>query len=65
MNIVQQMEELTNVLVELIEKEKNYTQVKIFVLNCGDAEVQSEWDSLTEEERRAVADELYYHHFSA
>ena len=61
MNITQQMEELASVLAELIEKDRNYTHVKVFVQNCGNADVQKEWNSLTEKEQRAVADELYYH----
>lgn len=59
MNITQQI--LVSILAELIEKDRNYTHVKAFVQNCGNADIQREWNSLTEKEQRAVADEVYYH----
>ena len=61
MDIAQQIEELAEVLAELVERDRNYVHVKGFVQNCGNADVQREWNSLTEKEQRAVADELYYH----
>ena len=48
-----------------IERDKNYARIKVFVQNCGNTELQREWNSLTEKEQKAVADELYYHFRSA
>ena len=61
MDINEAINELAETLVELIERDRNYTHIKVFVQNCGNTELQKEWDSLTEKEQRAVADELYYH----
>ena len=60
MDIAQQIEELSEVLVELVERDRNYVHIKGFMQNCGNAELQRKWNSLTEKEQRAVADELYY-----
>ena len=60
-DINEAISELAETLVELIERDRNYTRIKVFVQNCGNTELQREWDSLTEKEQRAVADELYYH----
>ena len=65
MDINEAINELAETLVELIERDRNYTRIKVFVQNRGDTELQKEWDSLTEKEQRAVADELYYHFRSA
>ena len=59
MDIAQQIEELSEVLVELVERDRNYVHIKGFMQNCGNADLQREWNSLTEKEQRAVADELY------
>ena len=61
MDINEAINELAETLVELIERDRNYTRIKVFVQNCGNTEFQKEWDSLTEKEQKAVADELYYH----
>ena len=61
MDINEAINELAGTLVELIERDRNYTRIKVFVQNCGNTELQREWNSLTEKEQRAVADELYYH----
>lgn len=61
MDIMEEMSNLAETLVELVEKDRNYIHVKAFAKNCGNADVQREWNSLTEKEQRAVADELYYH----
>ena len=61
MDINEAINELAETLVELIERDKNYTRIKVFVQNCGNTELQREWNSLTENEQKAVADELYYH----
>lgn len=61
MDIMEGMSKLAETLAELIERDRNYIHVKVFVQNCGNADVQREWNSLTEKEQRAVADELYYH----
>lgn len=61
MDINEAINELAETLVELIERDRNYTHIKVFVKNCGNTDIQREWDSLTEKEQRAVADELYYH----
>lgn len=61
MDINEAINELAETLVELIERDRNYNRIKVFVQNRGDTELQKEWDSLTEKEQRAVADELYYH----
>ena len=60
MDIAQQIEELSEVLVGLVERDRNYVNIKGFMQNCGNADLQREWNSLTEKEQRAVADELYY-----
>ena len=60
MDIAQQIEGLSEVLVELVERDRNYVHIKGFMQNCGNADLQREWNSLTEKEQRAVADELYY-----
>ena len=65
MDINEAINELAETLVELIERDKNYTRIKVFVQNCGNTEFQREWNSLTEKEQKAVADELYYHFRSA
>ena len=65
MDINEAINELAETLVELIERDKNYTRIKVFIQNHGDTELQKEWDSLTEKEQKAVADELYYHFRSA
>ena len=65
MDINEAINELAETLVELIERDRNYTRIKVFVQNRGDTELQKEWDSLTEKEQKAVADELYYHFRSA
>ena len=65
MDINEAINELAETLVELIERDRNYTRIKVFVQNRVDTELQKEWDSLTEKEQRAVADELYYHFRSA
>ena len=65
MDINEAINELAETLVELVERDRNYTHIKVFVQNCGNTELQKEWDSLTEKEKRAVADELYYHFRSA
>ena len=61
MDINEAINELAETLVELIERDRNYAHIKVFIQNRGDTELQKEWDSLTEKEQRAVADELYYH----
>ena len=61
MDINEAINELAETLVELIERDKNYTRIKVFVQNCGNTELQREWNSLMEKEQKAVADELYYH----
>ena len=60
MDIAQQIEGLSEVLVELVERDRNYVHIKGFMQNCDNADLQREWNSLTEKEQRAVADELYY-----
>ena len=65
MDINEAINELAETLVELIERDKNYARIKVFVQNRGDTELQREWNSLTEKEHKAVADELYYHFRSA
>ena len=65
MDINEAINELAETLVKLIERDKNYTRIKVFVQNCGNTEFQREWNSLTEKEQKAVADELYYHFRSA
>mgnify|MGYP006870139653 FL=1 len=60
MDIAQQIEWLSEVLVELVERDRNDVHIKGFMQNCGNADLQREWNSLTEKEQRAVADELYY-----
>lgn len=65
MDINEAINELAETLVELIERDRNYTRIKVFVQNCGNADIQREWNSLTEKEQKAVADELYYHFRSA
>ena len=65
MDINEAINELAETLVELIERDKNYTRIKVFVQNRGDTELQREWNSLTEKEQKAVADELYYYFRSA
>ena len=65
MDINEAINELAETLVELIERDRNYAHIKVFIRNRGDTELQKEWDSLTEKEQRAVADELYYHFRSA
>lgn len=61
MDIVQQMDELASILAELVMKDRNYSHVTEFVKNCGDSNVQREWNSLSAEEQRAISDELYYY----
>lgn len=61
MDIVQQMDELASILAEFVMKDRNHSHVTEFVKNCGDANIQKEWNSLTDEEQRAVSDELYYY----
>lgn len=61
MDINEAINELAETLVELIERDKNYAHIKVFIQNCGNADIQREWNSLTEKEQKAVADELYYH----
>ena len=61
MDINEAINELAETLVELIERDRNYTRIKVFIQNCGNTELQREWNSLTEKEQKAVADELYYH----
>ena len=61
MDINEAINELADTLVELIERDRNYAHIKVFIQNRGDTELQKEWDSLTEKEQKAVADELYYH----
>ena len=65
MDINEAINELAETLVELVERDKNYARIKVFVQNCGNTELQKEWDSLTEKEQKVVADELYYHFRSA
>lgn len=65
MDINEAINELAETLVELIERDRNYTHIKAFIQNCGNADIQREWNSLTEKEQKAVADELYYHFRSA
>lgn len=65
MDIAQQIEELAEVLVELVERDRNYVRIKGFVQTCDNADIRREWNSLTEKEQRAVADELYYHFHSS
>ena len=68
MDIAQQIEELAEALVELVERDRNYVRIKGFVQNCDNADIRDirrEWNSLTEKEQRAVADELYYHFHSS
>lgn len=60
MDIAQQIEELAEVLTGLVERDRNYVYIKGFVQNCDNADIRREWNSLTEKEQRAVADELYY-----
>ena len=60
MDIAQQIEELSEVLAELVERDRNYVHIKGFMQDCDNADLQREWNSLTEKEQRAVADELYY-----
>ena len=61
MDIMEEMNNLAEILAELIEKDRNHTRVKEFVKNCGDADIQRGWNSLTEKEQRAVSDKLYYY----
>lgn len=61
MDINEAINELAETLVELIERDRNYTHIKVFVQNCGNTDIQREWNSLTEKEQKAVADKLYYH----
>ena len=61
MDINEAINELAETLVELIERDRNYTHIKAFIQNCGNTDIQREWNSLTEKEQKAVADELYYH----
>lgn len=61
MSIMEEINNLADTLVELVEKDRNHARVKELVQNCGDVNLQREWNSLTEEEQRAVSDELYYH----
>ena len=61
MDINEAINELAETLVELVERDRNYAHIKVFIQNCENTELQKEWDSLTEKEQRAVADELYYH----
>ena len=61
MDINEAINELAETLVELVERDRNYTRIKVFIQNCGNTDIQKEWDSLTEKEQKAVADELYYH----
>lgn len=61
MDINEAINELAETLVELIERDRNYAHIKVFIQNCGNADIQREWNSLTEKEQKAVADELYYH----
>ena len=65
MDIMEEMDKLADILVELVERDRNYTHVKVFIKNCGNADIQREWSSLMEKEQRAVADELYYYHRSS
>ena len=43
MDINEAINELAETLVELIERDKNYTRIKVFVQNCGNTELQREW----------------------
>ena len=61
MDIIEEMNKLAETLAELVERDRNYVRIKGFVQNCDNADIQREWNSLTEKEQRAVADELYYH----
>lgn len=61
MDINEAINELAETLVELIERDRNYAHIKVFIQNCENTELQKEWGSLTEKEQKAVADELYYH----
>lgn len=65
MDINEAINELAETLVELIERDRNYAHIKAFIQNRGNADIQREWNSLTEKEQKAVADELYYHFRSA
>lgn len=61
MDIMKEMDKLAGTLAELVEKDKNYARVKEFVKNCDDENFKRQWNSLSEEEKRAVSDELYHH----
>ena len=61
MDIIEEMNKLAETLAELVERDRNYVRIKGFVQNYDNADIQREWNSLTEKEQRAVADELYYH----
>ena len=65
MDINEAINELAETLVELVERDKNYTRIKVFFLNRGETELQKEWNSLTDKAQKALADELYYHFRSA
>ena len=60
MDIAQQIEELLEGLVVLVEIDRNYVHIKGFMQNSDNADLEIEWNYLTEKEQRAVADELYY-----
>ena len=46
MDINEAINELAETLVELIERDKNYTRIKVFVQNRGDTELQKEWEEM-------------------
>lgn len=46
-------------ILERLEKEKFYNNLKQFVENSDNKELQEFWNSLTEKERRAQIDEWY------
>ena len=60
-NINREIDSLADTLMEIVLKDEHYRHVKEFVNNCDNVDIQKEWDSMTEKEQRAVADELYYY----
>ena len=58
MDINEAINELAETLVELSERDRNYAHIKGCIQNCGNTDIQRQWNSLTEREPKAVADEL-------
>lgn len=60
-DINKEIDNLADVLTVIVLKDRHYRDVKEFVNNCGNAEIQREWNSMTDKEQRSVADELYHY----